>query len=769
MLEAIRLKCQGSKERIQATGGRGALLHRLSASSMAAQRTSAVALSDDATQGLVLGLPRPALVIFVVEFAERLGYYAVAFSLFTYGRHLLGISATGMQAVMNSIYLVVPLAACLSSGLADGTWGRSRTLMVFLVAYATGLALLTVSSFPFMFREFPLGARVGSFVCFAVALCFFAVGYGGMKVCTNPMMADSVTAVYRAIFAKANACEAYRHDDGHAVDADSVTGKKHCGEYGTWSGASGQLATHQAGGAQQQSDREVAPSCAQGPDLYCSDSQERPAAALAFEVVQETVLESQRRELERVLARAFHLVYWVSNVGSLFGILVAPLMRDWDSRSILFGSDTYTTGYYYGFAMATVSVVAGLVFFHGCRRHFPRQEPSPPFLFFRLVGRAVLTRVRVALSGLSDPVLQAEVERHGFLAYGLYSPSDLLRSDDSTPRVVVVSADDPFTVADRAQPVLEEAGGVATTPEEPVRRGAVSDSPGIGDMKEHDDRDAVWLANARATLRVCKAFVALPIYWLICNQYSTTLMFSVEALDLPSSIPPDLFNNINTFTLLLFIALSERVLYPRFAERHGGRGPSPRLRIVCGFLLVVVSMLWCGLVQVAIDGRGVYVDAEGKYTINDGATKLSAAWLVLPYILQGVAAALVDPASMEVAYTGAPESMKGTVMALYWMASSASGFLGLVLSPVMRPQYGVALYMCFAAALLLVTALFYRLNSTGAYTNVALDSVQAQVVHGTEGAWTPPRPQLALPSTEPSLKERELSVEATASNAAKRV
>lgn len=611
---------------------------------------------------LVLGVPRPALVIFGVEFAERLGYYAVAFSLFTYGRHMLGVGTTGMHAVTSSIYIVIPMAACLSSGLADGVWGRNKTLMVFLVAYACGLGLLTISSMPWMYEKFPLDPTVLNYILFATSLCCFAVGYGGMKVCTNPMMADSITVAYRAMFAEEDAARVAGLDCGAAADRETTV-----------------------------HDLVVA---ADGDDGFAAVEKDNPATAPApgtpFDsdgaaAAAAAALEEQQQTLERVLTRAFNLVYWVSNLGSLLGIFATPLMRGLDGRQVSFGDESYPSGYYFGFAMATVSVLVGLLFFYYFRGHFPRNAPTPPFLFFRYVIRATVNRLLFACGRIEDHGFQGQVERDGggLLLYGTYNATTASGSG---------SGGDAFTDGAR--------------------------------RNESDDLSArVWLEDCRATLRVCKAFVALPIYWLISNQFSSSLMFSIEALSLPPSIPPEVFNNINTFTLLAFIALCDGVVYPRYFS-GGRRGPpSARARITVGFLLLVASMLWCGVVQSFIRDRGTYVGAQGEYQVNEGHTKLSAGLLVVPYILQGVAAALVDPASMEVAYTGAPAHMKGTVMALYWIASSASGFLGLVLSPVMKPDSGVALYLSFAAALLVVTGIFWRLNHSGAYTNVAIESL----------------------------------------------
>ncbi|CAD2217791.1 POT family, putative [Angomonas deanei] len=92
--------------------------------------------------------------------------------------------------------LLFPLCACLSSGLADGPLGRANVLGSSLGVYGLGLVLLTISSLPFMFSNFPYGPSGLNITLFAISLVLFGAGYGGMKVCTNPMMADSITAMH---------------------------------------------------------------------------------------------------------------------------------------------------------------------------------------------------------------------------------------------------------------------------------------------------------------------------------------------------------------------------------------------------------------------------------------------------------------------------------------------------------------------------------------------------------------------------------------------
>ncbi|ESL06303.1 hypothetical protein TRSC58_06025, partial [Trypanosoma rangeli SC58] len=146
---------------------------------------------------MLLGFPSGVWITMAVEFAERLGYYGTTFMLMMYCTSMLRWNPSTGNAVINGLYAATPAAACISSIVSDGHWGRPFSLVVSLAAYAGGLSMVAISSYPFMYDNFPLEPTVGSFILFGFGIAFFAIGYGGMKVCTNPLMADIVSETYK--------------------------------------------------------------------------------------------------------------------------------------------------------------------------------------------------------------------------------------------------------------------------------------------------------------------------------------------------------------------------------------------------------------------------------------------------------------------------------------------------------------------------------------------------------------------------------------------
>ncbi|ORC90527.1 proton-dependent oligopeptide transporter, POT family [Trypanosoma theileri] len=596
---------------------------------------------------MLLGFPFDVWVVMAVEFTERLAYYGTSFMLMTYCTSMLRWSPSVGNAVVNGLYTLTPVAACISSGLADGRWGRRYSLVVFLSIYAVGLSLLALSSFPFMYGDFPLFPSVESIFFFLLGLLLFSSGYGGMKVCTNPIMADSVA-------------ELYKDNEGKCAE---------------------------------------------------------------------------------MLSRLFRWIYSVTNCGSLVGIFVPPLLRGLEKRKTSIGSITYTTGYYYGFLLSAASCILGLILMIIMYRIFKTSKQVPSFLLGRILLRSIRIRWYFATGYIQDDVF-LRVHKWDLLDYAAYPLNREVSSSSSLGHGTTSSSSEAM------RPIFKDGTGLSETLWKPTEeeknessikhknvvpdnnkkqeesKNGFNNSPDVHDSTLNpigenfsEPLSLSIVEDAKKVVAVCRAFIALPVYWLITNQFSSNLILQAAALNLPHYIPPEVFNNVSVFALLISLLLLDRIIFPYM---YHGRSPPMRGRAVCGFLIMIISMIWCGFVQIGIDNRGTYND-EGQYTLYTGMEKLPAGWLLPPYIMQGIASALVDTTVMEVAYVYAPESMKGAVMALYLVASSLSGLLGLILSPVMKPQNIMVVIFALCVALLIVTILFYLLN--GPETTARVDVI----------------------------------------------
>ena len=572
---------------------------------------------------MLFDFPLNAWILLAVEFAERLAYYGVAFSLTTYCVTMLNMSAGEANYVVNGLYAVSPLAACISGGLSDGTWGRRRCLLVFGIIYTIGLAFVATSSLPAMYGDFPDEPSSASTALLVIGMIVFAAGYGGMKVCTSPLMADCVVAEMN----------------------------------------------HQPKIQQKQQELESV-----------NDS-------------------------ELVLGRLFRYAYWVINFGSLFGIIAAPFLRAVDERRKADGADDDTTGYYYGFWMCAASTSCGMILFGFRYKHFPTNPVCRPFVMFRILWRAVCVRCSLVAGYITDEKLVAEAKTFTafvqFAALGVSNnPISTLTGDGSrgcSARELVPETNESSSLLACAS--AEEEHGAeegehldgATSPSQ--RRASTSVSMFAPAAVE----------SLRQTIAACRIFLPLPIYWLLSNQFSTNVVLLANSMYLPAGIPPEVFNNVNTLTVLIGVVVLDKCILPcLYPKPHL---PSVVWRMVAGFVLSMSSMVVCACIQLFVDDRGSY-DSSGDYELSSGKEKLHAAWLTIPYMLQGGASVLVDTTAMESAYTLSSPEFKSSVMALYLLASSASGFLGLAIAPFIAPTKMSSVFFFLAALQGVVAVLF---------------------------------------------------------------
>jgi dipeptide/tripeptide permease len=199
-------------------------------------------------------------------------------------------------------------------------------------------------------------------------------------------------------------------------------------------------------------------------------------------------------------------------------------------------------------------------------------------------------------------------------------------------------------------------------------------------------------STQRRTLQTCKIFAVLPFFWLIQNQFMSNIMFQVQWMDLPPSLPEEFFNNVNTVTMLLSIIVLQ------FAFQRRGVVPSQRSRMLAGFAIVGASMTYCAAVQLGIQDRGYFSDSGG-YVLLHNQQQLSAWLMVPPFVASGISSALIDPTTLEAAFQRSAPAHKSLVMSLYLVAASASGFLGMAVSPLAAPRTLVVLYGAMTAVL----------------------------------------------------------------------
>jgi Dipeptide/tripeptide permease len=154
---------------------------------------------------------------------------------------------------------------------------------------------------------------------------------------------------------------------------------------------------------------------------------------------------------------------------------------------------------------------------------------------------------------------------------------------------------------------------------------------------------------------------------------------------------------LNPILVLLLIPFNNLVLYPLL--RRFGYEPTALRRMGFGIAFSGLAWIAAGAIQLAIDG----------------GDPVSIAWQVLPYALLTFGEVLVSATGLEFAYSQAPSSMKGVIMAFWYLAVTVGNLWVLLVNASVRNEAVIssiastglsenAFLMFFFAAFALATA-----------------------------------------------------------------
>ncbi len=208
--------------------------------------------------------------------------------------------------------------------------------------------------------------------------------------------------------------------------------------------------------------------------------------------------------------------------------------------------------------------------------------------------------------------------------------------------------------------------------------------------------------GVRGVLRILIVFALVTPFWSLFDQKASTWVLQADEMLKPSWFSSAQMQALNPALVMILIPFNNLVLYP--ALRRFGIEPTALRRMGFGIAFSGLAWIAAGAIQLAIDG---------------GDT-VSITWQVLPYALLTFGEVLVSATGLEFAYSQAPASMKGVIMA-FWSLSVTIGNLWVLLTNSSVRNEAVitriaatglsetAFLMFFFAAFALVVALIFGL------------------------------------------------------------
>ena len=311
----------------------------------------------------------------------------------------------------------------------------------------------------------------------------------------------------------------------------------------------------------------------------------------------------------------FDAFYWIINFGSFFASLLMPIFLRNYGPSVAFGIP------------GVLMFVATAVFWAG-RRRYVRLPPAPPNpdSFLRVARSALLAQA----PGQGRPGLTVAA-MGALLALGALSLMGRLGIVSSVCLALVL---------------LLAFGGAGTWMQLERARAA---HPGAA------------VDGVRGVLRILIVFALVTPFWSLFDQKASTWVLQADEMLKPAWFQSAQMQALNPALVMILIPFNNLVLYP--ALRRLGVEPTALRRMGFGIAFSGLAWIAAGAIQLALDGG----DA------------VSIVWQVLPYALLTFGEVLVSATGLEFAYSQAPASMKGVIMA-FWNLSVTIGNLWVLLA-----------------------------------------------------------------------------------------
>ncbi len=350
----------------------------------------------------------------------------------------------------------------------------------------------------------------------------------------------------------------------------------------------------------------------------------------------------QFSQANKALAKVvFDAFYWTINFGSFFASLLMPQFLRELGPSIAIGNP------------GALMFIATFIFWLG-RRKYVRVPPTrgqDPDSFYNVARTALLSRAPgQGRPGLAVAVAGVVVAALMLVSWALHAWAGVSLAFWPDDFHFVISAC-------LALGVLIAFGGIGVSMQLERARGRHADEA---------------VDSVRSVLRVIIVFALTTPFWSLFDQKASTWVIQGRDMTVPHDAwwwPSWLVREaaqmqaLNPLLVMLIIPFNNLVLYP--AVRRLGYEPTALRRMGWGIAFAGVAWIVAGLIQLKID--------SGAPT--------SLAWQTWPYMLLTFGEVLVSATALEFAYSQARASMKGVIMA-FWYLASTFGSLWVLLTNV---------------------------------------------------------------------------------------
>ncbi|KAI9841563.1 MAG: peptide transporter ptr2 [Sclerophora amabilis] len=219
----------------------------------------------------------------------------------------------------------------------------------------------------------------------------------------------------------------------------------------------------------------------------------------------------------------------------------------------------------------------------------------------------------------------------------------------------------------------------------------------------------LFIEEIKRALVACRVFVFFPIYWVVYNQMLNNFISQAGTMQL-HGIPNDIMQNIDPITIIIFIPIMDRIVYPLL--RRMGIKFKPITRITWGFFLAALAMAYAAIVQHLIYSSPPCYNAPSNPDIcPDGFNQVHVAVQTPAYLFIGISEIFASITGLEYAFTKAPPTLKSFVMSMFLLTSAFGSALGIALSPTAVDPKLLWMYTSLACVTVAAGVIFWFIYS----------------------------------------------------------
>jgi POT family proton-dependent oligopeptide transporter len=204
-----------------------------------------------------------------------------------------------------------------------------------------------------------------------------------------------------------------------------------------------------------------------------------------------------------------------------------------------------------------------------------------------------------------------------------------------------------------------------------------------------------FVEDVKVTWDACKIFLFFVIY-NINDVGIGGIQNSQAASMITNGVPNDLLDNFNPITIIVFIPILDYIVYPLL--RRWNINFRPVYRMFLGFILASLGSFAGAIIQWRIYETSPCGYKATNCDVGTGVSPVSVWFEIIIYVFQASSECFAMTAAYEVAYTRAPDHMKGVVMALFLFTQSLSAAISEACTSALVDPYLIWPFVATGAA-----------------------------------------------------------------------